>query len=200
MHRVLLIIGLLPIIAALIARQVARVRVKRGRKGAKSLNPAVGGLNAGELAREVLRAGGSDAQIVAEGSGWFPSMRGPVKIPTDCAGATDAVSLGVAVQEAGLRLLAERDPRPVESRMQVLRFGAAAPAMTLLVAVFAGLAMRGAIGWILAGVVLVSGFASFVQLLGGSGVSTTSKKSRRPSAPRRGAESCPPRWRGFCRS
>ncbi len=166
MYRLLFIIGLLPIFAALIARQAARGRAKRGKGGMKIHRAAAGGLTAEELAREILRAGGSDARVVAEGSGMFPSLRGPVKIPSDCAGATDAVSLGIAVQEAGFRLLAERNPRPVETRLQVLRFGAAAPAMSVLIAVFAGFAMHGAIGWILAGVVLVSGFACLMQLLG----------------------------------
>jgi hypothetical protein len=166
MHRILLIIGLLPILAALIARQAARGRMRRGAGGRGNRLVLAGALTAEDLAREVLRVGGAEAEVVAEGNGWFPAMRGPLKIPADCAGATDAVSLGIAVQEAGLRLLAGRSRQSVESRMQVLRFGAGAPAMSMLIAIFAVFAMRGAIGWILAGVVLVSGFACLVQLLG----------------------------------
>jgi len=168
MRRLLLIIGLLPIFAALIARQAARGRAKRGMEGINHHRAVAGALTSEGLAREILRAGGSSAGVVVQGSGMFPALRGAVRIPAACAGATDVVSLGIAVQEAGLRLLAERDPRPVETRLQVLRFGAAAPAMAMLVAVFAGLAMHWAIGWILAGVVLVSGFACLMQLLGTS--------------------------------
>jgi len=125
-------------------------------------------MTARELAREVLRAGSEEAEVVAQGNGWFPALHGPLRIPADCAKADDVVSLGIAVQEAGMRLLARRNPKPVETRLQVLRFGAAAPAMSVLIAVFAGLVMHWAFLWIVVGVVLISGFASLLQLLGTS--------------------------------
>ena len=53
----------------------------------------------------------------------------------------------------------------MEMRLRVLRFGAAGPAFALLVAVFAGIAMRGALGWIIGGVVLIAGLASLLQLM-----------------------------------
>jgi hypothetical protein len=164
-HRILVIIGLLPIFAALIARQAARGRARRVENEHRSAPDA---MTACELAREVLRVGGVEAEVVAQGSGWFPAIRGPLRIPAECAEAGDVVSLGRAVQEAGMRLLAGREPKAVETRLQVLRFGAAAPAMAVIVAIFAGIVMHWAFMWILVGVVLISGFASLLQLLGTS--------------------------------
>jgi len=159
MWRILLIIGLLPVIAGLIARQVARGRAKDEDK-----RPLQGAPPAGELAVLVLRAGGSEAEVKA-GSAVLPTISGVLRVPKEVIGARDAVSLGVAVQEAGLRLLGAREPEPVEMRIRVLVFGAAGPAFSLLIAVFAGIAMRGALGWIIAGLVLIAGLASLLQLL-----------------------------------
>lgn len=159
MWRILLIVGLLPVFAALIVRQVARGKAKA--EGPRRLQ---GAPPAEELAALVLRTGGMETEVKV-GSAVLPTMRGALRIPKDCAGERDARSLGVAVQEVGLRLLGGREPEPVEMRIRVLHFGAAAPAFSLLVAVFAGIAMRGALGWIIGAVVLIAGLASLLQLL-----------------------------------
>jgi len=159
MWKALLVVGLLPVFAALIARQVARGKA-RG-EGARTLRDAPPAL---EMAGLVLQAGGVEAEVKT-GSVVLPSMRGALRIDKDSAEGRDAQSLGVAVQEAGLRLLSVRDPEPVEMRMRILRFGAAGPAFSLLIAVFAGFAMRGALGWIIGGVVLIAGLASLLQMM-----------------------------------
>lgn len=159
MWRALLVVGLLPVLAALIARQVARGRSKE--EGSRTLK---GAPPAQELAALVLEAGGLEGTVKA-GPTVLPSLRGALRLPADCVGGRDAQSLGVAVQEAGLRLLAKRDSEQVDMRMRVLRFGAVGPAFALMVSVFAGIAMRAYLGWIIGGVVLIAGLASVMQLL-----------------------------------
>jgi hypothetical protein len=152
MQRVLLVLGLLPVLAALIARQVARGKARE--EGPRVLR---GAPPAREMAAMVLQAGGLEAEVKA-GSAVLPTMRGALRIDKEHAEGRDAQSLGLAVQEAGLRLLAARDSEQVEMRLRVLRFGAAGPAFSLLVAVFAGFAMRGFLGWIVAGLALIAGW------------------------------------------
>lgn len=159
MWKALLVVGLLPVFAALIARQAARGKAKA--EGTRALQ---GAPPAKELAGLILEAGGLDVDV-KPGPTALPAMRRALRLPKDLAEGRDAQALGVAVQEAGLRLLAQRDPEQVEMRMRVLRFGAAGPAFALLVAVFTGFVMRGALGWIIGGVVLIAGLASLLQMM-----------------------------------
>lgn len=154
-------VGLVPVVAAMVVRQAARWWGGDGR-------PVEGAPAAGDLARELLRGAGVEAKVELAGRLALPGgPGGPLRLPAAVAGRRDAAALGVAVQEAGLMLLGRELAGEVALRRRVLRFGAAGPAFALVVAVFAGLAMRAAFGWVLAAVVLLAGLASAMNLLTG---------------------------------
>lgn len=153
-----LILGLVPVLLAVIARQVARLR--------RDERPVDGAPAAEELARDLLDGAGLAVRVETGGRLALPGgAAGPLRLPVECVGRRDAGSLGVAVQEAGLFLLGRELAAEVAMRRRVLRFGAAGPAFGLLVAVFAGLAMRSAFGWVVAALVLVVGLACAMNLL-----------------------------------
>lgn len=154
-------VGLVPVVVAMVVRQAARWWGGDGR-------PVEGAPAAGDLARGLLRGAGVEAKVELAGRLALPGgPGGPLRLPADVAGRRDAAALGVAVQEAGLMLLGRELADEVALRRRVLRFGAAGPAFALVVAVFAGLAMRAAFGWVLAAVVLLAGLASAMNLLTG---------------------------------
>jgi len=152
------ILGLLPVFAAMIARQAAR--------GRRADRPVDGAPAAGDLARSLLAAAGHEALVKPGGLLALPGApRGPVRLPRGLIERRDPCALGVAVQEVGLHLLAAEASPAVAMRLRVLWFGAAGPAFAAMVAVFAAIAMRGALAWIVAAVVLVAGLASLLLLL-----------------------------------
>lgn len=158
MWKLLVLPALLPVVAAMLARQVWWERVAR-----RHASPVAGAPPAHELAAGLLQAAGRETPVV---KGLLPDAKGRRAVMSRGRwDGRDAASLGAAVQAAGWCLLADKEAEAAAARVRVLRFGAVVPAFALLVALFALLAARASVGWAITGVLLVAGLATLGQWL-----------------------------------
>jgi hypothetical protein len=156
MWRVLLILSLVPQLAAILARGAWWVRVARRDSGEVRGSPV-----AEELAAELVQAEAPGIHVTRGAVMWRPTRC--LALPGWAWGSKDAAALGVAVQSAGMVLLAARSPEVVAARLRVLRMGAAAPPFALVVGVFLLLVAKLGLPWVCASVIAVGGFAAVLH-------------------------------------
>lgn len=156
MWRVLMLLALVPLVAAMLARQVWWLRVARRDGGLVAGAPA-----AEELAAELVAAAAPGVRVAKGLAMWRPQRC--LNLPQEAWGSRDAVALGIAVQAAGMVLLAGQAPEAVAARARVLRMGAAAPVFAVVVGVFFLITAKAGIAWVAAGGLAVAGLAAVLQ-------------------------------------
>jgi len=159
--KLVLLGSLLPTVAAVLLRQWQYERVLRSCEGGET--PRTGR----ELVEWLLgRAGVRKAVEITEHRRAGVKADPPrLALSPRLAEATDAVSLGEAAQLGGLAILAARNPDLLNWRQWVVRFGAAAPVFTLVVAIFAVVVAKLTATWAIAAVLAALGLASVFSLL-----------------------------------
>ena len=165
MHRLLILLSLLILLAAIVLRKVKADRALRKARVKKM------GMSAEDLARKMLdslkhesvkievssRANRvwADADVI--GKKWL-------SLPTKVAGNLSAHAHGQAALRVGLYLLALQDPKAMGRRRWALRFGQAFPIFTAMVLVF-GIFVRLPMGWVLAIMMTSLALAACAQIL-----------------------------------
>jgi hypothetical protein len=162
MHRLLLILSLLPLLAALILRKLNADKALRLARETRLQ------ITAGELARKMLDSMGHEgvelktrkrAWVGADviGDGWL-------SLQTAMAESVTAHAHGRAALRVGLYLVSLRNPAAISRRRWALRFGHVFPIFTTLVVVFALMVKLPAL-WALSIVVASLGLATCAQVL-----------------------------------
>lgn len=163
MHRLLLLISLLPLLAALILRKLYADRILResrgmvlGRDGsslARSMLDSMGHENA-----ELRLSKGEWAGAAAAGEGWL-------SLPSKTALGNSVADHGQVALRVGLYFLSLKDPAAVARRRWALRFGHVFPIFTAVVCVFALLVGKLPMLWLVSIVMGSLGLAACAQLL-----------------------------------
>lgn len=163
MHRLIILLTLLPVIAAIACRRFLSDRV------IKSSQQQIFQYSIKGFAEKMLHSlGHGDIQLKPQKSLWAGGHR----ITEDSLTLTylsdqdsTAQNLGKTALEVGLFLLALKDPKLISRRQWAIRFGYVFPAFTILIAVFSLILAKVSIGWILAIIITSLGLASGAQLL-----------------------------------
>lgn len=138
MHRLLLFLSLLPLLAALILRKLNADRILRLSKKTQLR------INGGELARKMLDSmGHQDVEIKTAKRIWAgAAVTGDnwICLSTTPAEGTSVADHGQAALRVGLYLTSLRNPSAVARRRWAMRFGQVFPVFTTIVCVF-GLAV-----------------------------------------------------------
>lgn len=163
MHRLLILISILPIITIVICRKFFSDRLLRQSEETQLQH------NAQELARKMLVSVQQDViQIQTKKSAWVGSRKLSKKtlsLPPDIANDSSARAHGKSALEVGLTLLLIRNPKVIARRQWALRFGQVFPVFTAIVAIFALLVAKLKVGWLLAVIAASLGSASCAQIL-----------------------------------
>ena len=163
MHRLLLFLSLLPLLAALVLRKLNADRILK-----LSRDQDLSGDGA-SLAKRMLSSMGhenTDLQIkkrewagaAAHGEGWLT-------LTPNLASGKSVADHGQVVLRVGLYFLALRDPKSVARRRWALRFGHAFPIFTLVVCVFALLVGKLPVMWVFSIAIASLGIAACAQIL-----------------------------------
>ena len=135
MHRLLLILSLFPLLAALVLRKLYADRVLRETRKTQLSIPA------GELARKMLDALGHEStEVKSTKRAWAGAAvtgKNWLCLPTGVAEGTCASDHGRAALRVGLYLVSLRNPAAIARRRWALRFGHVFPVFTTIVVVFA---------------------------------------------------------------
>lgn len=163
MHRLLLIVSLLPLLAAVVLRKLNGDRVLFSFKDTRL------SATAGETARKMLDSIGRESvEIKVSARRWTASAdvgAGWLALPRETAGGVSARAHGRAALQVGLYLLALRDPKAVARRRWAIRFGHVFPVFTAMVVVFALVVARLAGLWGFGILMASCGLAACAQLL-----------------------------------
>ena len=165
MHRLLIFVSLLIILAALVLRKVNADRALRKSRKVRL------GMTAGELARKMLDSinhGQVKIEVTTRttrvwagadviGKSWM-------RLPTETANNHSAYAHGQAALHVGLYLLSLHDPKALDRRRWALRFGHVFPIFTVMVVAF-GIFVRMPPGWALATVMTSLALATSAQVL-----------------------------------
>ena len=163
MHRLLLFLSLLPLLAALVMRKLNADRVLK-----LSRDRDLSGDGAA-LAKRMLSSMGHEntelqikkrewAGAAANGDGWL-------SITPQLASGKSVADHGQVALRVGLYFLALRDPKSVARRRWALRFGHAFPIFTLVVCVFALLVGKLPVMWLVSIAMASLGIAACAQIL-----------------------------------
>lgn len=163
MHRLLLFVSLLPLLAALILRKLNADRVLRVARGRQlHLKPA-------DLARRMLDSAGHqevDVRTVRRVWAGGATTGGDwISLPAASAAGDSAADHGVAALRVGLYLLSRRNPVALARRRWATRFGHVFPIFTAIVVVFAVAVAKLPMFWGLSIVVGSLGLAACAQIL-----------------------------------
>lgn len=162
MHRLLLILSLLPLLAALILRKINADRVLRLARETQLRTTA------NDLARKMLDCMGHESvELKTRKRAWVGADvigDGWLSLPTATAESTRASAHGQAALRVGLYLVSLRNPAAIARRRWALRFGHVFPIFTTLVVVFALMVKLPAL-WALSIVVGSFGLAACAQIL-----------------------------------
>lgn len=160
MWKLLLLVSLVPTVAAVLMRKWLCDRVVRESVGQVTTR------NGREVAERILRKAGltEEVEVVEKrraGVGVTPPC---LQLSPALAEARDVVSLGEAAELTGLAVVAAQQPDLLRWRQWVVRFGWAFPIFTLVVVVFAVAVAKLAVG--IAGVIVLGalGLASGLSL------------------------------------
>lgn len=163
MRRLLLILSLLPLLAAVILRKLNGDRVLYSLKDTRLT------ITAGDLARKMLDSVSQKAvEIKTPARRWAASADLGSKwlvLPRGTALGVSARSHGQASLQVGLYLLSLRDPKAISRRRWALRFGHVFPVFTTIVVIFALVVARLAGLWGLGIIMASCGLAACAQLL-----------------------------------
>ncbi|MGB2402490.1 MAG: hypothetical protein ACPIA7_03665 [Akkermansiaceae bacterium] len=163
MHRLLLFLSLLPLLAALVLRKLNADRIlKLSRERNLSGNGealAKRMLSSMELENTELRIKKREwAGAAASGDGWLA-------LTPQLASGKSVADHGQVVLRVGLYFLSLRDPKSVARRRWALRFGHAFPIFTLVVCVFALLVGKLPVMWVISIAMASLGIAACAQIL-----------------------------------
>lgn len=163
MHRLLLLISLLPLLAALILRKLYADRILKesriidlGRDGSSLARSMLDSM--GQESTELRLSKGEWAGAAATGDGWL-------SLPSQTALGTHVADHGQVALRVGLYFLSLKDPAAVARRRWALRFGHVFPIFTVVVCVFALLVGKLPVLWLLSIVMASLGLAAGAQLL-----------------------------------
>ena len=165
MHRIILFISLLPILAALMSRMFFADRVLKGARG-KTLNT-----EAHQFAKKMLAvmsgSTGEAIEIQLKKRSWVGAhevRRGHLTLAPNVASSLSVSAHGKVALSVGLALLAERSPELIARRQWALRFGQVAPVFVTIVAIFALLVAKLSVGYLLAIIAATLGAACCAQV------------------------------------
>ncbi len=162
MHRLLLILSLLPLLAALVLRKLNADRILRSARETELRTTA------NDLARKMLDCMGHESvELKTTKRSWVGADvigDGWLSLPTATAESTRASAHGQAALRVGLYLVSLRNPAAIARRRWALRFGHVFPIFTTLVVVFALMVKLPAL-WALSIVVGSFGLAACAQVL-----------------------------------
>lgn len=165
MHRLLIFVSLVLILAALVLRKVNADRVLRKARRVRL------GMTAGELARNMLDSIQQDEvkiEITTRATRVWAGAdvigKQWMRLPTDTAQNHSAYAHGQAALYVGLYLLSLRNAKALDRRRWALRFGQVFPIFTVMVVAIA-IFVRMPTGWALATVMTSLAFATCAQVL-----------------------------------
>ena len=163
MHRLLLFLSLLPLLAALILRKLHADRTLKG-----SRVVALSGEGAA-LAQRMLSSMGQEHTELRikkrEWAGAADSGNGWLSLTPELAAGKNGADHGQVALRVGLYFLSLRDPASVARRRWARRFGHAFPIFTLVVCVFGLFVGRLPLLWVMSIVMASLGLAACAQIL-----------------------------------
>jgi len=163
MHRLLLFLSLLPLLAALILRKLHADRILKG-----SRVVALSG-EGSALAQRMLSSMGQEHTELRikkrEWAGAADSGDGWLSLTSELAAGKNGADHGQVALRVGLYFLSLRDPASVARRRWALRFGHAFPIFTLVVCVFGLFVGRLPLLWVMSIVMASLGLAACAQIL-----------------------------------
>ena len=163
MHRLIIILSILPILAALFCRKFFADRVFY------SLKQETLRISAYQLARGMLDSMDQEQIDIKKKklswAGLQSFTKDTITLSPDIADNPSANAHGKAALEVGLFLLSQRSPAITARRQWAVRFGQVFPIFTIVVAIFAVVVAKLNPGWILTVVVASLAAASCAQIL-----------------------------------
>ena len=156
LNKLILLLSLLPLLAALAARYFFYERIVR-QFGHDEVS-----LEAREVAKRILKKGGAeDVEILEKNSPFLPISFKSLTLSKKIASSKQANDVADAAHLAGLVLMARRESRVVAWRVSAVKFGWSFPAFAILVLVFGVVARTIPVWWGISLTAFACALASF---------------------------------------